>query len=90
MFSRLKKKIAEEEGIEEGAIGSKGGPGSAVQQKKPLDEGAAGGLRSHGGSSSNLSSRGSSGSLPGLPITTPNKKQVLMGIVSGCVYSGGD
>ena len=75
MFSRLKKKIAEEEGIDENAIRSKvqGAGGATPVQKRP-DE--ASGMRSHGGSSSNLSSRGSSGSLPGLPITTPNKKQV--------------
>ena len=75
MFSRLKKKIAEEEGIDESAIRSKvQGAGGATPVQKHPDE--VGGMRSHGGSSSNLSSRGSSGSLPGLPITTPNKKQV--------------
>ena len=68
MFSRLKKKIAEEEGIDEGALAKKAFSPGGVGAGKHTDE--SGGLRSHGGSSSNLSSRGSSGSLPGLP---PNK-----------------
>ncbi|XP_038045763.1 golgin subfamily A member 1-like [Patiria miniata] len=60
MFARLKKKIVEEEGVEEAELSKKYVPGSAVPQRPPDGSPVS---RGHRGSAASLSSHGSSSSL---------------------------